>query len=209
MIVSVLLRSQLENGDHTPDTPTSAGSSKHSRNISLTNLEELDLESDLPSRPRSRPIGGAKARTTSNMTHISSGEGLRRTERGHKPHEMTLLVTGVVLEPGLTRISVEGEVGVACKSHDLPPRPPPPQAKVSACFQAQKVTLKCGALDFVLTLPADISEESTVTVETPHVNMEVAMAPDLGGEECVYIAMARCSPPLLLLLLQYSSLAVR
>lgn len=98
-------------GMHTPHRSHLGASPALSYN-SLTNLDDLDLESE-SSLPHSRPIGeSSKFRSTTHVTHMSHAEISEMGALWKADEEISLLslaAVGVDLSPGQNRIRLHGK----------------------------------------------------------------------------------------------------
>ena len=121
MIMTVQTRfagSIVSSASHTPLKTHHAPSSPMVSAHSLLNMEELDLELNSTRLPHSRPIGGSKIRSTSQLvtTHLSHSAiaemeaGTLGEDGGGKGKELVLIATKVSLKPGENRITLQGKV---------------------------------------------------------------------------------------------------
>lgn len=114
MIVQTRLAGTLvSKAGHTPHHAPPPTTSVHS----LLNMEDLDLELNSMHLPHSRPIGGSKFRSTSQLvtTHLSHSviaemEGSLGEEAGGKGREPSLVASQVNLTPGENRVMLQGKV---------------------------------------------------------------------------------------------------
>ncbi len=58
------------------------------------------------------------------------------------------------------------------------------QGAKSGEFAPHKVSIKYGSLDFVYTVSPDTALGNIFNIEDPQVNVDIALSPEEGGEEC-------------------------
>ena len=119
VIVTVHTKLAVTHRSPSPSTPSLGGIKSltdSSPVCSVTNLEDLDLDSDTSSYPLSRPIGESnKFRSTAHVTHISHAdiaelEANMRVEESGSGQLLVFASLGLSLDPGLNRIKVHGKV---------------------------------------------------------------------------------------------------
>jgi hypothetical protein len=126
-------------------------------------LEDLDLDMESCSQPRSRPIGHFTKARTSSSTHFSSSTIVEMEGRGQRNTKQLLSTILPSLSPGQTTVSITG------------------QLRQEGVYFPEKVSVKCGSLDFVISEPSPRGWwERPLVVSKKTEDITISLVPQLG-----------------------------